>query len=277
MLYFFHNYELPAIEQQINGRRDNDAYLDEAVQMIVEGIEMVAGQQQQREGQNNGRDNDAPPANNAAGENTVQQGGENGGGDQPATQFQEIPTNDQRNRVFVFAGEGPVIQLVRDFVRSIQERLNATANTPAIPPAAVETPASAIIENNETTGQDTMTAGTETSLNTSNELVSNTTEISNEHTYHQVATESTLETMGAQSAPNISTRNNEILEQTFNQSSAFSNQQNNRIDGALHLEQLRDDTSPTRPNISSSNSTDENIGNYVLANLSYVVLDHEID
>lgn len=46
MLYFLHNYELPAIENEANnGRRDEDAYLDEAVQIIVEGIEMVAGQQ----------------------------------------------------------------------------------------------------------------------------------------------------------------------------------------------------------------------------------------
>ena len=44
MLYFFHNYELPSIEHQMHGRRDEEAYLDEAVQMIVEGIELVAGQ-----------------------------------------------------------------------------------------------------------------------------------------------------------------------------------------------------------------------------------------
>ena len=47
MLYFFHNYELPSIEDQMHGRRDEEAYLDEAVQMIVEGIEMVAGQNHQ--------------------------------------------------------------------------------------------------------------------------------------------------------------------------------------------------------------------------------------
>lgn len=41
MLYFFHNYELPSIEHQLHGRRDEEAYLDEAVQMIVEGILLV--------------------------------------------------------------------------------------------------------------------------------------------------------------------------------------------------------------------------------------------
>lgn len=122
MMYFFHNYELPAIENQMHGRRDEEAYLDEAVQMIVEGIEMVAGQNQ------NHADNQETTQNVPAGENTVGNAtAQEASGNE--THVREVSTTDNGNRVFVFSGEGPFIQMVRDFIRQVHHRVNV-AGTP---------------------------------------------------------------------------------------------------------------------------------------------------
>jgi len=126
MLYFFHNYELPAIEHQIHGRRDEEAYLDEAVQMIVEGIELVAGQNTQNEPDNpetNENQVNQNPTNQNAHAN-----GETGAVAVDGTHVREVSTNDNGNRVFVFSGEGPFIQMVRDFIRQVHLTVNVTGN-----------------------------------------------------------------------------------------------------------------------------------------------------
>ncbi|XP_066932012.1 membralin-like [Clytia hemisphaerica] len=134
MLYFFHNYELPSIEDQMHGRRDEEAYLDEAVQMIVEGIEMVAGQNHQDNAEN--QPNNAEGG--AQGETNNGTGANGGTGNSPqgvvtedGQRVREISTNENGNRVFVFSGEGQFVQMVRDFIHQVHERVNVgvTGNT----------------------------------------------------------------------------------------------------------------------------------------------------
>jgi len=104
MLYFFHNYELPAIESHLtNERRDEETYLDEAVQIIVEGIEMVAGQ---------------PPSPNPTMLND-NHGAENLDDNEAVNPGEEGPA-----RIFVFAVDRPIIQMFREFIRQFRERLN---------------------------------------------------------------------------------------------------------------------------------------------------------
>ena len=175
MLYFFHNYELPSIEHQLHGRQDEEAYLDEAVQMIVEGnlicflrsagglkvwrlwegvilngcfcnlpssvkykvffmatwfsnliilfssgIELVAGQNHNNEEQNNAdpdhqADDNQQTAN--SGDPTITEDG---------TRVQEIRRpggEDNGNRVFVFSGEGHLMQMARDLITQIGNRV----------------------------------------------------------------------------------------------------------------------------------------------------------
>ncbi|XP_057300168.1 membralin-like [Hydractinia symbiolongicarpus] len=144
MLYFFHNYELPAIENNPhNARRDEEAYLDEAVQMIVEGIEMVSGQQHAPT---------APEQPNQPPENADQPQ------DQPegSTRVREI--SNGANRIFIFAADRPFIQMVRDFIHHIQDRMNAErTETPPVeegeinPDRSVENQAATAVANEPAT------------------------------------------------------------------------------------------------------------------------------
>lgn len=150
MLYFFHNYELRAIEQQIHNDRDEEAYLDEAVQMIVEGIEMVAGQQQ-----NNNENGEEPAGQQQDEQQQQQQDAEhqhhqqqqqpedrqnNDPGNVPRGMVRGIATADNGNRVFLFAGEGPFLQMIREFVRQVHRRLNAPTPQIDAPIDTIENP-----------------------------------------------------------------------------------------------------------------------------------------
>ena len=93
MLYFFHNYELPAIEHHLH--RNEDTYLDEAVQILVEGIdEFVAGQQDQQEQ-----------------------------GENPTNDNQNDTTNRERGRIFIFAVDRSIIRTMREFIRHFRQRV----------------------------------------------------------------------------------------------------------------------------------------------------------
>ena len=120
MLYFLHNYELPAIENgSDNGRRDEDAYLDEAVQMIVEGIEMVAGQQnnlhhgENAEGEVENSPNDSvhTPTTNEVNE------------EEAAGEAHE-PLDYMVHRVILFAADTSLLQIFREFIRIILGHIN---------------------------------------------------------------------------------------------------------------------------------------------------------
>ena len=93
MLYFFHNYELPAIEHHLH--RNEETYLDEAVQILVEGIEeFVAGQQDQQEQEEN-----------------------------PTNDNQNDTTNRERGRIFIFAVDRSIIRTMREFIRHFRQRV----------------------------------------------------------------------------------------------------------------------------------------------------------
>jgi len=135
MLYFLHNYELPAIENEANnGRRDEDAYLDEAVQIIVEGIEMVAGQQNNvnHQHQPNGQPPAAPAAaaapnrDPAAAEDEEPSGGDvaEAGGEGGGAAVEQPPLHYIVHRVILFATDTSFLQTLREFLRLLLQRVN---------------------------------------------------------------------------------------------------------------------------------------------------------
>lgn len=124
MLYFLHNYELPAIENgNNNDRRDEDAYLDEAVQMIVEGIEMVAGQQ------NNLNQHEVP--------NEIQNS-ETDGNQVVNTIVNEFVNEEEQvaesqepfdymvHRIILFASDSSLLQIFRTCIRVILNYINSS-------------------------------------------------------------------------------------------------------------------------------------------------------
>ena len=135
MLYFLHNYELPAIENEANnGRRDEEAYLDEAVQIIVEGIEMVAGQQHNNINQQQAAaqlpNPDAANINiaNAGNNNNDNVNDADGGGDNAGVsnnlQQPPPPLNYIVHRVILFATDTSFLQTFREFIRILLQRVN---------------------------------------------------------------------------------------------------------------------------------------------------------
>jgi len=137
MLYFFHHYELPMIEGRVRRGEDDEDVLDEAVQLIVEGFEVVAGQRvpvgrrQVRSPLNPddgnqlfNANNDVPdvqnttPASNVAPpapptDTSPQTNDEPGNGYHATRTFSFAPPPE---RVFAFGPERPIMAMIRTFI-----------------------------------------------------------------------------------------------------------------------------------------------------------------
>nr|XP_047123601.1 membralin isoform X2 [Hydra vulgaris] len=97
MLFFFHHYELPMIEESQDNNGELESYLEEAVQMIVDGIETVIGDTITPENPPHVEMNTNPGEVNSLG---------------------EVVSNANRStRVYIYAAERPFVNVVRDFIR----------------------------------------------------------------------------------------------------------------------------------------------------------------